>query len=160
MKKTTNYIFLLLIIVTIGIASSCKKDEETKPKTKEELLVGKKWQMKAATIDPSLPIDGGGTTTNLYNQLLPCIKDDFNQFNADGKVLEDAGGVKCTVDEPQTIQGNWLFNADKTIVTISYGAGDNESWKVLSLSESELKVEYQTDINGVVYTVTATFNKI
>ena len=166
MKKTTNFLLLILFVFSVGLTTSCKKDEE-KPKSKEELLTGKKWQVKTAIIDPSIPVSAGGTTTNLYNQIEPCFKDDYSVFNANGTFIDDAGGVKCDVGDAQTTSGTWLFNGDKTIVTLNYPASGGDaafsmSFKILELSDSKLMYEIQDDYlnNGTIYTITFTMQPI
>lgn len=159
MKRHLSTLALLLFAFTTILSTSCKKDEEEKPKTRDQILVGKKWQMKAATIDPSIQV-GGGLTNNFYNQLPACVKDDFTTFNANGKFVDDEGTSKCVLSDPQTTQGDWLFNSDKTVITFTYGPGDSISWTIKSISDSEMVAEYQQEEGGTVYTITATFRPI
>jgi hypothetical protein len=159
MKKQFSILMLLLFVFTAIVSTSCKKDEDKKPKTREEMLVGKKWQIKAATVDPSITLPGG-TTNNWYNQIPPCSKDDFVMFNSNGKFVDDEGGVKCSVNNPQTVQGDWLFNADKTVITLTYNPGETVSWTIKSLNDSELVGETQFDIGGTIYTITFTLRPI
>jgi hypothetical protein len=146
--KNLKLIVFLLLLVNFTL-SSCKKD-----KTVTELLTNGSWKNTAISIDPGIDLDGTGTlVTDLFAQFPPCTKDDLTIFKTGGVYDSDEGATKCSVSDPQTTQGVWVLSADEKTMTI-----DGESWQILSLDESNLKVKYQEDLGtGVIYTITSTY---
>lgn len=147
--KNSHYLILLGLALSFA---SCKKDDDP---TKKEMLVGKNWVMTAATIDPSLPV-GGGTTNNLYNQLPACVKDDITRLSDDGKATFDEGATKCVVSAPQTTTGTWALSLDEKTVSITED-GETTSTTIKSLTSSKFEGTYQDQIDGVTYTISATW---
>lgn len=150
MKKPSFYLFLL-VALTMAFGA-CKKDDD---KSNSEKLVDKNWNLVSLTSDPAINF-GGVSITDLYAQLDACNKDDLTIFKTGGTVNYDEGATKCDPSDPQTTTGIWLLNSDQTIITI-----DGDSWTILELNDSQLKVKFTTDFfgNGVNTTLTATFQK-
>ena len=149
MKKI---LFLALAFAPLAF-TSCSDDDDP---SKTELLTNKNWVMTAATIDPSLPVLGGGTTTNLYNQFPSCTKDNILIFKTDKTMNFDEGATKCNVSDPQTEPGSWLFNTTETILSITQD-GETTSITIKTLTSNKLNGTYQQVINGTTYTIDATF---
>lgn len=144
---------LLAILILPFIFSGCKKDSDP---SKTELLTNRNWVLTALTVDPSIPLASGGTTTNLYNQLKSCAKDNITIFKADKSITFDEGGTKCEVSDPQTQSGTWTFNTTETV--ISYTAnGVTRSETIKSLTSNKLTTTYQDVLEGVTYTLDATY---
>src|SRR5665648_904952 len=97
--KSFKYLFLLVIALTIAVAS-CKKDEVTK--SKKELLTAKQWKFLSRK------------TNGVADVINNCEKDDFTIFSSNGTYTWNPTTVKC--DPSQTIQtGTWtclLYTSD------------------------------------------------
>jgi hypothetical protein len=148
MKNIKLNLFLIAIVALA--MGSCKKD-----KTVSELLTTGSWKFTVITIDPGIDLDGSGSlVTDLFAQLDACDKDDLTIFKSGGISNYDEGAVKCDSSSPQTTTGTWVLSADEKTLTF-----DGESWQILSLDDSTLKVKYAEDYgSGVTYTITATLS--
>ena len=135
--------------------TACQKNDPA-PTSNRDLLVDKEWQLSSATVDPTFPTPNGGTTSNLYNLLKDCTKDDFEVYESDEDYLLDEGGTRCETNDPQNVKGSWVLNSDQTRLTVSAG-GQTVSYKVLSISDREWEVETQEVSNGTTYTLTLTY---
>ena len=155
-------VILYLLIASAGIAStSCKKDTvaATPAPTKTELLTNKNWVLTAETVSPGINVGGGTVITDLYGQMQACSKDDFIRFETPNVYKEDEGATKCSSSSPQTTTGTWVFNADQTIITTTSQGSTPQSLNIVELTGTSLKVTATEALNGVNYTITATFRK-
>ncbi len=150
MKKI---LFATLILSSLFIGCSKDDKEDVKQPTKTELLTAHYWQATALTIDPPLSI-GGIQISDLYSQSENCVKDNLEKYNTNNTFISDEGPTKCDPTDPQTENGVWSFNSDETILTV-----DGESYKVLTLTSTQLKVSVIDLIDGINYTYTATYTK-
>jgi hypothetical protein len=150
MKKI---LFATLILSSLFIGCSKDDKEEVKQPTKTELLTAHYWQATALTIDPPLSI-GGTQISDFYAQLDNCSKDDLEKYNTNNTVTYDEGPTKCDPTDPQTQTSPWSFNSDETILTV-----DGESYKILTLTSTQLKMSFKELIDGINYTYTATYAK-
>jgi len=140
--------FKLLPLMAILALASCKKDD---PSVVDLLKDDKGWILKALVSDP--PIDFFGTQiTDIYSQFDNCEKDDITFFQDDNKYLVDEGPTKCDSADPQTTTGTWLLSADEKVMTV-----DGDSWDILEISKSTLRVKYQFSDGTLNYNWTATF---
>ena len=150
----TNKTRLLLALAAFAMlaTASCKKDDD-EPEDRTALLVNVNWRMTSLKADPPVIIFGI-PISDLYAQFDACDKDDITIFKSDGKVNYDEGATKCDPTDPQTTTGTWVFNTDKTVITL-----DGESWTIEELTKSKLRVKYTEDLtgSGVKNTVFATF---
>ncbi len=138
-----------LPLVAILAFASCSKDDDAS--TIELLKNDKGWILKALVTDP--PYDILGTqVTDLYAQFEACSKDDLTFFQDDNKYLFDEGATKCDPTDPQTDTGIWLLSSDEKVMTV-----DGESWDIVEINSSTLKVTYQYSEGGLNYTWTATY---
>ena len=69
-----------------------------------------------------------------------CAADDVYTFTRDGKFNFDEGATKCTDTSPQSIQGEWKFNAEKTEI-IRDESGIEMTYKIISLNNDKLVLE-------------------
>lgn len=150
MKKI---LFATLILSSLFIGCSKDDKEDVKQPTKTELLTAHYWQATALTVDPPLSI-GGTQISDFYAQLENCSKDDLEKYNTNNTVTYDEGPTKCDPTDPQTQTSPWSFNSDETILTIN-----GESYKVLTLTSTQLKMSFSELIDGINYTYTATYAK-
>jgi hypothetical protein len=139
---------LATLVLAVMIFTSCEENE-SKP-SKKELLSGKNWKVTAWTVTPAY--EG---TTNVYAILPSCTKDDLTKFDKNGSVTSDEGGSKCDPDDDQIATGTWSFNTDETIVSVTY-KGETVNYKILDLTSSSVKIEYEEVEDGVKYTSTKT----
>jgi len=157
-----NSILLTLVLIAITASfNSCKKDKEevTTPKTKTQLLCGKNWKLTAEICDPAIDWNGSGAvSTNVYNQMQSCEKDDIVIFNTNGTYTNDEGVSKCNTADPQTVTGSWVFNTNETILSRTRN-GETISFDINTLNETSLILIYIEVINSINYTLTATYTK-
>ena len=97
---------------------------------------------------------GGTQISDFYAQLDNCSKDDLEKYNTNNTVTYDEGPTKCDPTDPQTQTSPWSFNSDETILTV-----DGESYKILTLTSTQLKMSFSELIDGINYTYTATYAK-
>jgi len=146
-----NYLKFTPLLLLLAFAA-CKKDSLSKT---DMLTDASGWKMTALTTDPAFvnPITGT-QITDLYAQFDACDKDDITTFNSNGTYVSDEGATKCDPSDPQTTSGTWLLSADENTITV-----DGESWTIVELSKSTMKVSYPfvDDSAGITYTWTATF---
>jgi hypothetical protein len=153
-----NKITLFLAVSILLIITSCKKEEEEKPKTRTELLTAKPWKLTALTVNPGINI-AGTTITDFYTQLPSCEKDNIEKYNIGGTGFYDEGASKCNPSAPQTRPFTWIFNPSETILTI-----DGESANILQLDATTLKVTSEVEGSeiggtpGLRYTITGTYS--
>ncbi len=144
-------IILWAFAATALLLGSCKDDE----KSNTELLVDHQWKITSITSDPAIDWTGTGVfVTDVYSQYEACEKDDLTIFKSNGVVNYDQGATKCDPSDPQTTTGTWAFSADEKILTL-----DGESFDIITLDESTLKVKFIQDLGPGLpkYTLTATF---
>lgn len=141
--KATKLFSALLFIFAIAFLStleSCKKEAESDSGgisvSKSSLLTASAWVPKAAIMKtPNGDVD-------LFLLMDECDKDNQIQFKSDKSVVENAGAVKCDPNELQTEDGGtWVFANNETEVVVT---DDNETttFKIISLSSSELVMEF------------------
>ncbi|RTQ53660.1 hypothetical protein EJV47_02685 [Hymenobacter gummosus] len=145
---------LLFSLAALPLFVACKKDD---PKTKTELLTDKNWQLKAATSDPGLPVNGT-TVTDYYGQLPACAKDDIERFEKPNVYKFDEGSNRCA-NSPQTTVGSWVFSSDESKITITDASG-SQTADILELSENTMKLKFQIPGGNVTYNITATYSKL
>jgi len=150
-RKITSALLLFVLAITfIG----CKKEEDkqdggsstpTPTASKTELLIGKNWKLTAWTVDPAQEIDAV-LTNDLYSTVQPCDVDNFIRFSADNTMITDQGTDFCNPDAPQTIQSNWGWKSNETVLTIGLFDFD-----LVELTATTLKVKTvypSEDVNG------------
>ena len=146
--QKVNQLIVLLVALTL-MTTGCKKDTEVKPKTREELLMGKSWKITALTVNPA--VNG---STDVYANTLACINDNRYEFKTGGVLTIDEGPTKCDPADPQTSQGTWSLNADKTQLTMTIDS-DVTVVTITELTESTLKGQSTQGI----YTLSITYQR-
>ncbi|SDK38647.1 Lipocalin-like domain-containing protein [Catalinimonas alkaloidigena] len=154
---SSRIVGLLYCLVCIACLSACAEKEEPAPDP-EKMITGKKWRLTAATTDPSFPTANGGTSSNLYNILKDCFKDNYEEFREGGVYIYDEGTTRCNTGDAQTEQGNWIMNTEKTKITISSAGGNANTYDDVEVTETSLKYTFVTtlDNSGTIYTVSVT----
>jgi hypothetical protein len=162
-----KHIFRLFIaLLFVGSFTACKKDNDNnKPKTKTELLTAKNWRLSGAV--GSLTSGSDTYSKDIFADMEPCQKDDFEKYSTDKTVTYDQGPTKCddTASDPQTQKGAWNFEADETKLTISeIGGGDSYTIDLAELTSTTMVQRYtEKDVDEdtgkevtVTYTLTYT----
>jgi hypothetical protein len=155
--KACHILFSVFLSVVLFTGSGCSKDDDA-PKTKAELITGKKFFLRAWTITPAISY-GGNIISNLYANMDACEKDDFRIFNEDRTVVFDDGEIKCEAGTPQTETGNWAFADEETTLRITYSNGLSEDFKIEDLASDKLEVsvEFEDDLGSGTKTYTYIF---
>lgn len=152
-KIIFSKLFFLSLIV-ISFASSCKKDEDP---TRTELLTNKPWKITAQVVNPGIDFGNGTVITNIYDLISDCDKDNTNKFNTDKTMLYDAGALKCSANEPQSVvSGTWSLNSDETIISITED-GDTFNATILELNDNTFKISFSEVLDNINYTTTTTY---
>jgi hypothetical protein len=159
----TQKFALLIALFSLFTLASCDKDKDPKAKSKEDLLTDKRWKTTALTVNPGfVNPNNGAIITDLFNQFYSdCSKDDYVQFMKNGQYISDQGATRCDATDPQTETGTWVFNGDKTKVTITSG-GESYTADVLELTDNTAKLQYtlRDDDSGTNYTFSETLTKM
>jgi hypothetical protein len=136
MKKTSFNLFVLAITTSILMLASCKKEEVTPTPTSnnKSLLQDKNWKMNSQKVN--------GLET--FSTLDKCSQDDITIFNTNGKVIVDAGVLKCgSAANQQEEDGTWSLSTDGKVITHKDSFGDTLTKTILELSATTLRIEYK-----------------
>jgi len=155
MKTKIQSIALLLMITGITTTLSCKKKDENinTAKTKTELLTTGTWKYIAATINPAYDYYGDGTlSTNIFDIMKACEKDDFETYKTNGTWEYNEGATKCDASYPQIFSLPWSFAVNET--TLFVGTVEHT---ILELTATTLKLRYTFEDAGVIYTEEDTY---
>jgi len=133
MKKSIKHILFFVLVLALAVGSTRCDKEEDSPKL---LLTGKQWNLTAWTTTPPYEVQGE-MISDLYALLPVCAHDDFTVFNTDGTAVKDEGEIKCGENEPQTISGTWLMNANQTRLKIILEGSETE-YVINELSDNYL----------------------
>ena len=149
MKKP---IFFMLSIALFFVA--CDKDDNGANNT--DNLTGSQWKITSSVA--KFTFNGVEQTVDVYAQLPACQKDNLVEFKTDGTFIADEGATKCSPNDPQEETGTWVFAQDEThIVVVSDDL--NFDAEILELTDSRLRVKYDTDLSGTVTTTETVFEK-
>ncbi|MEJ0101030.1 MAG: lipocalin family protein [Bacteroidota bacterium] len=153
MKRNRLNLFACFLIACMVINVSCKKD---KGKSRSELLVGN-WQFTSDAYSPAYDYTGNGmAVTEAISLHDDCTKDDFVTFNADNTGLTDDGPTKCDPSDEQTYPLAWqLSDNDSKLVLATFG----ETYTILQLDNSTLKISDTFEENSITYTNTLTLKR-
>ena len=127
-------ILSILLISSLGLLSSCKKDEDS-PKTKTEMLTGTScWKL----VKSELKNETGVYVDNTADSYDACELDDCTKFTTDGKFVSTDNGVKC--DEGATVieEGTWKLKNNDTELELTSSGGDTGTVKIEKLDSKNL----------------------
>jgi hypothetical protein len=133
---------------------ACKKEKVVFPneKTIEELLIEKKWYLKAIMVTPSFM-----GMNNLYDSLIPCQKDDVIIYRRNGKKEVDNGILKCYSSNPQIDSATlWKLQDSKLITVLNIGSRilrDTFNIELIDSKQLNLKIslKYGKDTYNYLY---------
>jgi hypothetical protein len=129
-----KYTQLILLLALTGAGVSCQKKDEPQPPTRAQLLTGKNWQLRTATL--SYP---GSNDVDLYAQTSLCSRDDFRRFELPNTVIYDEGQTTCGVYNPQTELGVWAFSSNDTKLTIT-DPKSSTTYTVMEVTATSLRL--------------------
>jgi hypothetical protein len=143
------------IFLLLGMAAAlgaCKKSDDSPSTSRTELLTAKNWRL--STVSATV----GGLPVPSSYILQDCTKDDFYKFNADKTLIQDAGAIKCSTSDPQTLAGTWSLNGDQSKLTIAVpNSLLNGEADIRELSANTLRIYGTPTLNGAPATFEATF---
>jgi hypothetical protein len=150
-KLLRNIAFFSLLASSALVG--CDGDKETPaPDNKTSLLTASPWRMTAWTRTT------GSTTTNVYNNLSACEKDDRYAFGTNGVLTRTEGQVPCGSRAAQAVVSTspWNFNSAQTQLSIgsaSMGA-TSITYDVVRLTSDVLQIRTvagNTNIDDITY---------
>lgn len=150
MKKP---IFFLLSIALFFVA--CDKDDSGASNT--DKLTNGQWKIISSVA--KFTFNGIEQTVDAFGQLPACQKDNLAEFQADGTLIADEGATKCSTNDPQQETGTWEFAQGETHIIVVSDDYDFDA-EILELTDSKLRVKYETDLSGIVTTTETVFEKI
>lgn len=152
--RSTVVILILLINL---ILISCNNDEEDQLPA-SILLIGEGWELRERTVSPPYGLDSE-PSSDLYQFVAYCMRDDKFIFNADRSVIYDDWNILCGTDESRIQQGTWELTDDNRVLTIRFGPSESK-WTINSISENRLIInEAPRIIDSVTYTYTRVYKR-
>lgn len=137
--KTKHYL-VALSALTLIVFASCKKDkDEPRLNEKERLLTAHTWKVASITI-PKISNPEVDSTITTECSLLATV-----DFKA-ARTFEIADPQKnCDSTIVPYSKGSWTFTSVNDILSLK--ASKEMSWKITSLSDSELKATFRDSIS-------------
>lgn len=155
------YTLLAVLFSAVLFIGGCKKKDDP---SLRDIMLGSKWKLTAATIDPPLTI-AGSPVSNIYTQeaIIPsCRRDDITIFTSDGKYTIEEGATRCSPTDPTINEsGDWTISSDAKSVRLVPTGQAATNYTVISASSGELKLSAPASVTGstVSYTISYTFSK-
>lgn len=164
-------IFVLLFFASTLMIVSCQKEvlydvppippdiENPGSDTAKNHLIGT-WIITAsiATVEWPAPLDT--ETSDLFDLIPACSKDNQFTFKANFTVISEEGPTKCNSNAPQTIStGTWeFFDNDKKFKSTTNNITIEAD--VLELTATTFKIRYVTNFTGIRTTTTTSYAKL
>lgn len=156
-KSTIEWFHLFLsdseaIVYNYHIFVACKPDNTHEVKSTKDLLVEKKWYLKAILVSPAFM-----GMTNLYDSLIPCQKDDIFNYRLNGKLEIDNGMLKCYSNNPQIDSATlWKLIDNKLITALDIGSQILRDTSMIELIDNKnlhlgISVKYGKDSYKYLY---------
>lgn len=128
------------------------------PATHQDSPLGNRyWQLVSATITPAIDLDlDGKPDTDLGILLLPCDRDDADQYRSDGVIITDRGTTLCEDDEQAEREetGTWTYDAaTKTLTMDRYDSDNIVTAKLESASATQLVLVAKHRSNQGMHTI-------
>jgi hypothetical protein len=152
MKNMLRKAALFSLLASAALVG-CEGDKETPaPDNKTSLLTAGPWRITAWTRTT------GSTTSNVYNSLPTCEKDDRFAFGTNGVLTRTEGPVPCGSRAAQAVVSTspWNFNSARTQLIIgSVGMGATSiTYDVVRLTSDVLQIRTvagNTNIDDITY---------
>ncbi|HEY5748335.1 MAG TPA: lipocalin family protein [Chryseolinea sp.] len=147
MRKFSSLLSTAFVASLFVVATSCKDDDDQKSRT--DLLTGKSWTVVKAQAE----VNGQFVDVPGSDYVSACSADNAITFTKAGAYKQTAGADDCNGDETEE-SGTWAWKDNEGTIALTIKDGSDtylQDLPVLSLSESELKVQIDTipfDTNG------------
>jgi hypothetical protein len=102
-----KYLLLTFLSITFLFFACSKKSNPSQ--TRADMLRTGKWKLSTATLTVKLP-NGKDTNLNYLNFIPPCHLDDYVNFGQTVYGSVFSGPIKCTLNDPDSVQFQWAFN--------------------------------------------------
>lgn len=136
------------MIALLLVLASCTKEENKKPSTESTAIVGT-W--KNTLIQLTIK-DSTGKDSTYIEQPRPCESDNLVKFSEDHSITVIYGTIKCDSTEAFSENGGvWTLSDNNTKLTIA-DAGGTESYGVITLNNSTLKLSAFSGTYVVTFT--------
>lgn len=123
----------LLVVSLLAGFASCKK-EGASPSPNTIFLTQQAWKFEVYGLDEN----NNGVIESTENDMQSCESDDAFTFYLNGTGVYQSGAVKCTVDDPTTLNLSWQFANNETELQI-FTAPE----KISVLDANTLEIFYQ-----------------
>lgn len=143
-------IFVFFVLAILGLMS-CEDDKNL---SKTDIITNTDWVVTSMTISPGINL-GDGEITDLFVLMDECDKDDIYRFFADGSFQLDKNGLLCYENEAQVQQGNWQFNENETVLTVTTiidGATQISEYEIIELNKNKIKGKMTINYYGMPLT--------
>ncbi|MBS1774755.1 MAG: lipocalin family protein [Bacteroidetes bacterium] len=131
MKK----LFFPLAALALFAVACSKKDT----KSAKDNLTNGNWYYRAYT--ERTHGTGFDSTVDQFAKWMPCVKDNYLNFNANGTFTMNEGPLKCDTSDPQIQTGTWmLINNDSKLVTAMPPSATPDTITILSLDGSTMRL--------------------
>jgi hypothetical protein len=139
MKNNNILKFITVILAGSFILAACKKDDNPVPDKTSKLMFN--WKITNVTTNK---IGHPELDSSIYKT---CMSDDIVKFSNTGFDFQD-GTTKCDSSIFNYSKGSWAYKiATDSIQLSSTAPVKYASWKVVTLNDSTLKVQYTDSAN-------------
>ena len=152
-------IFNILLIAFIGLSfHSCKKDEDSPQlKSYKEMLTGT-WILTGQIVDPPVTINGVNTS-NIYETLDSCVKDDIIVFNSDNTFTAEENEIECFQGSGKIKNaGTWVLGASNTELALV--SSNVITFRILKLNSNSLQLTRSGSNGQIIGDFTWIYQKI
>ena len=139
----------MTLVTGFVLFTACSKEKTTEvaPISKAQYLTGKNWYLVELDEYPGISDGKGGMITNIFSLIRDCNRDNFQNYQSDGILLDDQGLVNCSSMPPKTYRP-WKLENNETI--LAKGDVASDKYEIVSIDEKNLKLKYVEIDNGVV----------
>jgi hypothetical protein len=128
--KTADYLFLIIIALTVSV-TACQKDKESR--SIKEILNSSSWKISSYKLNDE------------EIALLDCQKDNYLTFNSNGTYTDYTGTILCNIYETN-INGTWTLSDDGKTLTLDSVQGVQSASVEINESKLVLTIIDDTDI--------------
>ena len=141
-RPLKTIVILLLAATTMQCQSSTESDPQptTIKKTATELLTGKNWKLRAATVDPAYDYYGmQRTITNIYAYMPQCSRDNLERYEVPNRFIVDEGADVCGAGSYQ-FRGpfQWEFGNNEMVLIQRLAPYSDQTYTIEKLTEDQL----------------------
>lgn len=144
----------LFVFALILLSFSCSKDDNKAPAPTKKDLFAKTWRQTDI-----LAALGGGVQSSVFTTVLTaCQQDNLWQFKTDGTYTLLEGATRCPTSTSDVITtGTWTFSENDTKVTFVDAVNGTQTFTILELTATTMRLNGQINYQGTPVNVTAVF---